>query len=291
MTRLPRQPGLAFSTLRGNPLRSLLTLLGIVIGAATVVAMMSLIEGLPHQGEQGPGRARRRHPSRCRSGRATFGHWTGPSTPSARDLTREQGEALRSLPHVGKVSIEAYHRDPERVTTRERATKPNIDVAGGVPDYQYAQCRRPSPTAGSSPTPTWRWARRVAVVGADVADVLFPGESAVGKEIRVRSVPFTVVGVAERRGTTLGRQPGRLGGHPARSVLPGDRQGHEPQHRHPGPDPPRTSTRPRTRSSPASAAPRTARAPGERLRLSTPTRPSPGPSTSSPRWWRRPPSR
>ena len=38
---------LALRTLRANPLRSLLTLLGIVIGAATVVAMMSLIEGLP----------------------------------------------------------------------------------------------------------------------------------------------------------------------------------------------------------------------------------------------------
>ncbi len=37
---------LAFGTFFGNPLRSLLTLLGIVIGVATVIAMMALIEGL-----------------------------------------------------------------------------------------------------------------------------------------------------------------------------------------------------------------------------------------------------
>ncbi|HEY1417955.1 MAG TPA: ABC transporter permease, partial [Myxococcaceae bacterium] len=37
---------LAFSTFWGHRLRSLLTLLGIVIGAATVVAMMALLEGL-----------------------------------------------------------------------------------------------------------------------------------------------------------------------------------------------------------------------------------------------------
>jgi putative ABC transport system permease protein len=194
--------GLAFSTLRGNPLRSLLTLLGIVIGAGTVVAMMSLVEGFRisvNKDLEGLGAGS----FQVQKWPAAFGHIDRAKYAKRRDLTREQGEALRSLPHVGKVSIEAYHRNPERVTTRERATKPNITVAGGVPDYQYANAVTIADGRFFSDTDV-AVGGRVAVVGADVADVLFPGESAVGKEIRVRSVPFTVVGVAERRGATLG---------------------------------------------------------------------------------------
>jgi putative ABC transport system permease protein len=49
-----------------------------------------------------------------------------------------------------------------------------------------------------------RGARNVAVIGFDVADALFPGESALGKSIRMRSQQYTVVGVAARQGSFLG---------------------------------------------------------------------------------------
>ena len=194
--------GLAFSTLRGNPLRSLLTLLGIVIGAATVVAMMSLVEGFRismNKDLEGLGAGS----FQVQKWPQTFGHVDRAKYAKRRDLTREQGEALRSLPHVGHVSIEAYHRNPERISTRERATKPSITVGGGVPDYQYANAVTIADGRFFTDTDV-ATGGRVAVMGADVADVLFPGESAVGKEIRIRSSPFTVVGVAERRGATLG---------------------------------------------------------------------------------------
>ncbi len=194
---------LAFGTLKGNPLRSLLTLLGIVIGAATVVAMMSLVEGFRisvNKDLEGLGAGA----FQVQKWPATFGHIDRAKYAKRPDLTREQGEALRSLPHVGHVSIEAYHQGrPERVATRDRATKPNVTIAGGVPDYQYANAVTIADGRFFTDTDV-AVGGRVAVVGADVADVLFPGESAVGKEIRIRSSPFTVVGVAERRGSTLG---------------------------------------------------------------------------------------
>jgi putative ABC transport system permease protein len=46
--------------------------------------------------------------------------------------------------------------------------------------------------------------RNVAVVGFDVADALFPGESALGKTIRIRDQNFQVLGVAARQGSFLG---------------------------------------------------------------------------------------
>ncbi|MCX5730006.1 MAG: ABC transporter permease, partial [Deltaproteobacteria bacterium] len=92
--------GLAFSTLRGNPLRSLLTLLGIVIGAATVVAMMALVEGFRisvNSDLEGLGAGA----FQVQKWPVAFGHLDRAKYAKRRDLTREQGEALRSLPHVG----------------------------------------------------------------------------------------------------------------------------------------------------------------------------------------------
>jgi putative ABC transport system permease protein len=195
--------GLAFGTLRGNPLRSLLTLLGIVIGAATVVGMMALVEGFRisvNKDLEGLGAGA----FQVQKFPATFGHIDWAKYAKRPDLTREQGEMLRSLPTVGRVSIEAYRRGrPERVSTRERSTRPNVLIFGGVPDYPYANAVNMADGRFFSETDV-AVGGRVAVVGADVADILFPGESAVGKEIRIRSTPFTVVGVAERRGSTLG---------------------------------------------------------------------------------------
>jgi putative ABC transport system permease protein len=194
---------MALSTLRANPLRSLLTLLGIVIGASTVVAMMGLTEGFrlkvttdlamlgaaSFQAQKWPP--------------ITFGDGNRQKYNRRKDLTREQGEAMRGLPHVAHVSIEAYPGGPERVWTKDRATRPNVTVGGVVPDYEYAN----AVTVGQGrfiSDVDLSLGRRVAFVGSDVADLLFPGEPALGKEIRIRAAAFTVVGVAERMGTALG---------------------------------------------------------------------------------------
>ena len=195
---------MALGTLQANPLRSLLTLLGIVIGAGTVVSMMSFTEGLrvkvtTEMSMLGAGAFQvQKWPH------MTFGDLDWRKYEKRRDLTREQGEALRSLPHVAKVSIEAYHRNRERVWTGERATKPNVIVAGAVPDYEQANGVTVAEGRFFSEVDV-ALGRRVAVAGADVADVLFPGSSALGREIRIRSAPFTVVGVALRSGTIFGQ--------------------------------------------------------------------------------------
>jgi putative ABC transport system permease protein len=45
-----------------------------------------------------------------------------------------------------------------------------------------------------------RYARRVAVLGARVKEELFPGEEPVGKDIRIRGIPFQIVGVLKGKG-------------------------------------------------------------------------------------------
>jgi putative ABC transport system permease protein len=195
---------MALGTLRANVLRSVLTLLGIVIGAATVVGMMSLTEGFRLKmtsdfAALGAGAFQvQKWPV------IGFGHGDRRKYERRPDLTREQGEALRDLPHVAWVSIEEWNRQPEALSTAERTTKKNIGVAGALPDYEYAN--GVTVERGRFLTDTdVQLGRRVIFVGADVTDVLFPGEDPIGREVRFRGMPFAIVGVAQREGSILGQ--------------------------------------------------------------------------------------
>src|SRR6185369_6513452 len=95
---------LALGTLKANPLRSLLTLLGIVIGVVTVVAMMSLTEGLRIKVNEdlsglGAGAFQvQKFPH------MSFGPMDRSKFARRRNLTRADGEALKELcPHVSAV--------------------------------------------------------------------------------------------------------------------------------------------------------------------------------------------
>ncbi len=202
MTALLDTVAMALSTLRANPLRSALTLLGIVIGACTVVAMMALTEGL-----------RLRVTSDLAFlGAGSFQVSKFPPIGDDHDwqrysrrknLSREMGESLRGLPHVAHVSVEALTEWPDRVSTSERATQPNVWIVGGQPDYEKANAIAVASGRFLSAADV-EVGRPAAFIGADVADLLFPGEIAVGKPIRIRNTAFTVVGVAERRGSVFG---------------------------------------------------------------------------------------
>jgi putative ABC transport system permease protein len=204
MTALLDTIAMALGTLRANVLRSVLTLLGIVIGAATVVAMMSLTEGFrlkmtsdfsalgagAFQVQKWPAfqfgpRDRRRYDRRP-------------------DLTREQGEALRELPNVRWVSIEEWNKGPVALSTREKTTNPSFDLCGAVPDYEYANGVTVAQGRFLTQTDV-QLGRRVIFVGPDAVDALYPGQDPIGKEIRVRGVPFEVIGVAQRQGSILGQ--------------------------------------------------------------------------------------
>ncbi len=195
---------MALGTLRGNVLRSILTLLGLVIGAATVVAMMSFTEGLRIKlstdfAQLGAGAFQvQKWPA------MSFGPRDWRKVEKRADLTREQGEALRELPHIKFVSIEEYPHQPEKISTRERATKQNVDVGGAMPDYEAANGVTVAEGRFLVDTDI-QLGRRVVFVGADIADRLFPDGDALGQEVRMRGVPFEIIGIAQRKGSVMGQ--------------------------------------------------------------------------------------
>jgi putative ABC transport system permease protein len=204
MTQLLDNLAMALGTIRSNPLRSALTLLGIVIAAMTVVAMMALTEGLRLKVKDDVALLGSDSFAVSKWPAPGFGDQDWQKFRNRRPITREMGEALRELPHVSGVSIEETYERPFAVSTSQKTTKPIINVVGSVPDIERS--RSVSLAAGRMLTDSdVQLSRRVAVLGADVADGLFPDPaSALGQEVRVRGQPFEVIGVAERMGSVLG---------------------------------------------------------------------------------------
>jgi putative ABC transport system permease protein len=194
---------MALGTLRANVLRSALTLLGIVIGTSTVVAMMSLTEGLRLKIQNdftvlGAGAFQiSRFPA------LVMGDIDWRKYARRQPITREQGETLESLPHVRYVSVEEWGEATWTVSTIYRATRQTIAVGGVGPEAEAAHGGQAAQGRFIAATDVLL-GRRVAFLGADVADVLFPGQDPVGQEVRIRGASFEVIGVAQRMGAIFG---------------------------------------------------------------------------------------
>ena len=203
MTALLDTIALALGTLRVNVLRSALTLLGIVIGTSTVVAMMSLTEGLRLKIQNdftvlGAGAFQiSRFPA------VVMGSIDWRRYERRQPITREQGEALQALPHVRYVSVEEWGEATWTVSTLYRSTRQDITVGGVGPEAEPAHGGQAARGRFIGSTDVLL-GRRVAFLGADVADVLFPGQDPVGQEVRIRGASLEVIGVAQRMGSIFG---------------------------------------------------------------------------------------
>ncbi|XXF78259.1 ABC transporter permease [Myxococcaceae bacterium GXIMD 01537] len=192
---------LAFGTFWGNPLRSFLTLVGIVIGVATVVSMMALIEGLRIKvstdlSDLGVNCFQLQKMPRG------FGRIDWEKLSKRPHLTHEDLAAIRTQPSILMAAGE-QSEGGQRLSTSERETSNNVNVWAGTPEYFHTNAI--SVEWGRAFTDTeYMEARQVVVVGQDVADKLFPGVEPLGQELRIKGRPFQVVGVLKRRGASLG---------------------------------------------------------------------------------------
>jgi putative ABC transport system permease protein len=191
----------AAGALLSNKLRSLLTVLGIIIGVAAVIGVMAV-----GQGTQATVSDRI-------SGLGTDLIFVRPGAVTTQGVSQGQGSAQTltladaqaiaapgAAPAVGGVAPELSTTVQLSVSgqnSRSRATGTSQD---------YPQVRGVSLAEGTFFTADDdASARAVVVLGASVAGTLFPDGGAVGSVIRVSTRPFTVVGVlASQGGTALG---------------------------------------------------------------------------------------
>ncbi|HEY0264169.1 MAG TPA: ABC transporter permease [Granulicella sp.] len=192
---------LAFQALWANKLRSILTLLGIVIGVASVIAVVTLVNGAN---------------TYINTKFASYGAdvFTVSKMPSIiTDIdayTRFQkrknilfpdyryilencrtcvgmgamqsstGKVVRGTQYVDDTQIRGY--------TWQMPSLQNLNIVQGR-DFTDADEEHAS---------------HVCIIGTDIVDHLLPGIEPLGQEIRVDGVPYTIIGVSEKQGSTFG---------------------------------------------------------------------------------------
>jgi putative ABC transport system permease protein len=196
----------ALVALWGQKLRTFLTLLGIVAGVATVILMVSFIAGFNNQvtsaftqfGTQ---------LIQFQKYQPRFGG--GPGGPpeeerNRRDLTLEDAWALKRLGTLaGAVSPERYLFGTTVVVRAGRREANAPLIIGVAPDYMLANSHFVEDGRFFNDSDLLH-ATRVAVIGRDVAEGLFPFKDPLAQELTLNGVPYRVIGVFEHKGGFFG---------------------------------------------------------------------------------------
>jgi putative ABC transport system permease protein len=188
---------IALRALRRNKMRSLLTMLGIIIGVGAVIGAVSLTSGATKQVEDQVSSLGESVVT-VFSGNFTQGGMRG-GWGSAPTLTVEDANAIMNqVPNVVAVSPEV--RDREQVLAN--GLNWNTQVMGESPDYPQIR-NWPMASGSVFSDQDVRSLAKVAIVGKTVVDELFPNENPLGQTIRVRNLPFKIVGVLASKGFNL----------------------------------------------------------------------------------------
>jgi len=196
MMRIIATIRIALRALRRNKMRSLLTMLGIIIGVGSVITAVSLTTGATKQVEsqvQSLGESVLTVFSGNQTSGGTRGGWG-----SAPTLTVDDALAIAKLPNAVAVSPEVR----DRAQVLANGLNWNTQVQGEGPDYPQIRNWRIANGAMFTEQDV-RSLAKTAVIGKTVVDQLFPNEDPVGQTIRVRNIPFTIVGVLAPKGFNL----------------------------------------------------------------------------------------
>jgi len=185
--------GLALSRLRTSRLRAALTMLGVIIGVASVVALVAVGEGAT-RGITTQLQSLGTNLLTVNPGRATTGFTRG-AAGSVTSLTLADATAISTLPGVAAV-------EPEISSSQivvAGALNTTTSIIGTSADY--ATVRNETMWLGTFLTPAAdTYKLRVAVLGATTADDLGLGAGSIGTNISIAGIPFQVVGIMQPKG-------------------------------------------------------------------------------------------
>jgi putative ABC transport system permease protein len=197
---------MAIDSIRSHKLRSFLTLLGVIIGVASVILVGAAIAGLGVYAEQSTSKAFGSESflvaqivAQGRMNRRQYFDKVKRNKPirndDARFLEAVNGDTVLYSPyrqHVSDIKRDNQTSEDASILGVSAAMADIRDI--GVTDGRFF-------TAGEEHSRPY-----VAVIGDTVRNTLFPGDaSALGGIVRIEGIEFTVVGVLERLGSVFGR--------------------------------------------------------------------------------------
>jgi len=198
---------MALDTLRGNKLRSFLTIIGVVVGVITVMVISSFISGINLALEN---QIKSFGTQSIFVYKMDIGVRFGRPSREERmrpDLTLEDALALRELPDV-VTSVpflnvsSGFFGNRTTVSAKGKQTS-NIQLSGTLPEIERA---------GTETLVEGRWftqsevdfKKDVCLIGATVKETFFPFESPIGQTLEVNGRPFTIIGHLEKKEQLLG---------------------------------------------------------------------------------------
>jgi len=193
---------IALAALRANKLRSFLTVLGILIGVSSVVAVVAITEGLD-----------RYMANQVLSlGSRSFSIQKMPDIITSRamwlEMQKRKDVLLADMDAV-KAACDACGEVGARVQTVRtvkygRTKQPDVDIMGVTENFSRIGSVRDLITGRQLIADDVDTARPVGVIGADIKDAFFGQTEPLGKTILVDSHEVRVIGVAERKGKIFG---------------------------------------------------------------------------------------
>jgi putative ABC transport system permease protein len=194
---------LAVGTIWEHKVRSSLTLLGVVVGTMTVVAVGSILTGMNARVDEitekfGPNVA---YVSKFDSIGIRFGRLSQEER-RRKDLTVEDAEAVSALPSVvgasPTIQLGSFGPSSGTLTVKYRDVEFNRPIVWGVyANYPFLQDVELDQGRFFSETEAER-REQVAIIPQTVADTLFPGMTPIGKEVEIEGKLFRVIGVRKR---------------------------------------------------------------------------------------------
>jgi putative ABC transport system permease protein len=202
MNKLFESAAIAITAIWASKLRSLMTVLGNIVAVTSIIAVVSLIQGL---------NASVKGAILNQAGADSFAVQQFPITFSDEEfdkvrsnprLTMDDARAIRRFsPLVSAVMLDS--RGSAQVVYRDR-TIDNVSVQGVTSEFMNFSTFNAERGRLMSATEVER-SRPAVVVGWDIADRLFGTDDPIDKVIQVEGVHFRIVGVSAKRGSFLGQ--------------------------------------------------------------------------------------
>ncbi|MFT4114683.1 ABC transporter permease [Silvibacterium sp.] len=192
---------MALQSLWANKLRSILTLIGVVIGVSSVIAVMTLTNGVNKFVATKVYGYGADVFTLTKQSPVIFSYEQWQKYQKRKKLTLDDYKAIATQCHTCQ-SVGALLNNSGKVVYGNHSSN-NTDIRGWT--WNMPQISNINIALGRSFVPADQdYGTRVAIVGYDIVDNLMPNGDPLGKEIRVDGEPYTIIGVGERQGKTLG---------------------------------------------------------------------------------------
>ncbi|HPG39714.1 MAG TPA: ABC transporter permease [bacterium] len=202
---------MSLTAIMANKMRSVLTLLGIIIGVMTIIAMQSLITGMRNSVVN----------QASVLGSNTFQVQKFPAIGGGdynkyrnrKNLTREEADEVRKRVSTAEnVGAEVWEFGKE-IRYKDKKTLPIVQVAGATPEFLPNNSHVVSEGRFITNQDVEQ-ARSVCIIGVDLINRLFPYESPLGKDIKIEGEKYEVIGIFESKGSFLGGSQDNLAAIP-----------------------------------------------------------------------------